>query len=967
MTGAGKLELHLFGSFEVWRDGVLLELAWPRRQARDLLQLLAMQPRLRLHKEQVVEALWPNETPEKRLYYILSTLRKTLEPELKQGVQSRYVQFKDGFLELHDVWSDVAAFETSLAQSSTDPLAYLQKAADLYRGELLTDSLYTFNDERQRLRQRYVAVLEQLLTLCKDQRQQDKWLHTLERLVATDINERHVQTLMQHYADVGQPQEVVRVYQQLVEGLKTLETAPEKSTTDLYEMLRGREFEGRSTLPVSLTLSPLTTTPLLGRERDMVEISHLLEDPATRLLTLTGLAGVGKTRLALELAKELETAFADGTALVSLAALRNADLLLLTLRQVLGVTKGSLEGHLQHKQMLLVLDNCEHLLDAMPQVVKLLEACPRLQVLATSRTPLHLRGETCVEVMPLELQSAVDLFQVRTRTTQPTLEITPEENIMVAKLCQELDSLPLAIELAAARRNVLSVQDIRRRLHERLDFKNAERGSPERHHSLRTALEWSLSLLSDRSRDLFIDLGVFAGSFTLDEAAEICGVASHELLGALEPLLDHHLLVATQQRNQQRFYMLETVRTYAGELLSQKPHAGSRERHANYFLQFAEEIEKRDTRGQPGTGDLDKLEAAYPDIRAALEHVFETDAIRALRFVTALGFFWYFRAYYAEGKRWYERALPLAKTEEARFGVYRGLAGLSTADGHMKDAKQYMEQCLTLEFVTRAAKQHAATLSNVAMLTAKLEGVEAAKTYYDQCLSLLEADDSPPALSIRGTALYNLGSALLKEGCWREAEMPLEQALEFYQRLGHERGSAHALTALASVALEGSETRQAEALAQRSLELCQKLNYAPLEVTAWLRLAQVDISKHQLKAALEKLLRALDIARPLDDATLADILLNLAAWGAAVQQYEWATRVLSLAEHLQAETDQRFSQYKGSLYSETKRQLLACLGERVFKTAWQLGASERLEDVVRALSQNDYGKTQSEIALTNSR
>jgi predicted ATPase/DNA-binding SARP family transcriptional activator len=949
MTVVSKLELRLFGTFEVWQDGVLLEVAWPRRQARDLLQLLAVQPQLRLHKEQVTEALWPDADGEKRLYYTLHSLRKSLEPGLTQGTQSRYVGFKDGYLELQDVWSDAATFETLLAHTNGNPLAQLEEAIVLYRGDLLSDSLYTFGGERERFQQRYASALEQLVALYEAQGQAEKFAQTLERLIAADLNEVHYQKLMQHYADALQPQEVVRVYQQLLEKLKTLETTPETATTRLYETLRGRTSKEPSTLAASLALSPLSTTTLLGRERDMAEISHLLEDGATRLLTLTGPAGVGKTRLALELAKELEPAFAHGVALVALAALQSSDLLLPTLRQALGVSTGSLEGYLQNKHLLLVLDNCEHLLEAMSQVAKLLETSPHLQILATSRTPLHLRGETCVEVMPLDLQSAVDLFQVRVRTTQPTLEITPEENIMVAKLCQELDALPLAIELAAARRNTLSVQDIRRRLHERLDFKNAERNSPERHRSLRTALEWSLSLLPEASRDLFSALGVFAGPFGLEEAAEICGIASDKLLEALGPLLDHHLLVVARQEEQQRFYMLETMRAYAAELLAQAAQPDIRERHANYFLHLVEETEKRDIRGQPGTGDLDKLESAYPDIRAALGYVFETDAVRALRFVTALGFFWYFRAYYAEGKKWYGQALPLAKTDETRFGVYRGLAGLNSAEGHMKESKHYMEQCLLLEVVTREAKQHAATLSNVAMLTAKLEGLEKAKPYYDQCLTLLKADDSPPALSIKGTALYNFASAFLKEGRWQEAETYLERALELYQRLEHERGIAHALTALAAVALECGETRQAEALAQRSLELCQKLNYAVLEVTAWLRLAQVDVASGQLGVALEKLLRALDIAKPLDHSTIADVLLTLAAWGLAGQQHEWATSTLSLAERLQNTTDKHFPQYDGSMYSETKRQLVARLGERGFKTAWQVGASQTLEDVLRGL------------------
>jgi predicted ATPase/DNA-binding SARP family transcriptional activator len=941
------LELRLLGQFEVWQDGVRLESAWPRRHARDVLQLLALQPQMRLHKEQVIEAIWPDEDAEKRLYYVLHALRKVLEPTLSQPSKSRYVSYQDGFVELHDAWVDVKAFEEKLAQEVS--AKHLEEALKLYRGNLLSDNLYTpwLDAERERLKQRYVAALGQVLELY--QNDTEKTPRLLERLVAAEPSEIHYRKLIAFYAQRGNLHEATRYYQRCLEFLKDLDLEPEAETETLLESLRQQQQP--LPLPVAVSSFPLLGTPILGRDRELREVGRLLSR-GTRLVTLTGPAGVGKTRLALELAGSLQAQFSHGVVTLSLAALQAPELLKPALRQGLGAS-GDVGQYLKEKNLLLVLDNCEHLLEAMPYIATLLEAAPLVSVLATSRTPLHLRGETPVEIKPLLLQSAVDLFQMRVKAVQPTLEIPPEETVAIAKLCQELDALPLAIELAAARRNILSIQAIRQRLNERLDFKNTERNSPERHRSLRTALEWSLSLLPEESKTLFSSLGVFVGPFGLEAAADICNIASAALLEALEPLLEHRLLVTSQREGQQMFYMLETVRVYAVELLLQSPEKNIiRQRHAEYFLKLVEKSEEH-FRNPQQPFELDKLELIYPEVRAALGYVFEADAGRTLRFVISLAPFWHFRSYYAEGKQWHEKVLPLAQTEEARYGIYRGLAGLNSEDGHVKEAKHYMEQCLSLSFAKQDVRRHASTLSNLAMLTANLEDIDKARPLYEELLILLETDDSPPAQSIKGTALYNMGSRLVEEGRYGEAEAHLDKALELYQCLKHEIGTAHALSSLASIAIERKELDLAESLAQRSLELCQQLHYTALEASVWMRLGHVYLLRQQLDMALDNLLRCLEMAEQLDKSTLANALLMLAAWGAAKLDYQWATQVLSVAQRLHNETDKAFPSHEGSLYHRTKQQLTERLGARAFKTAWHLGASQNYQDILAKLPKMD--------------
>jgi predicted ATPase/DNA-binding SARP family transcriptional activator len=952
------LEVYLLGTFELRQDGAMLVPTWPRRHARDVLQLLALQPQFRLHREQVIEAIWPDEDAEKRLYYVVHALRKALEPMLSQGSSSRYVNYKDGILELQNVWVDAQAFEEKLTEASnTSNDKQLARALELYKGNLLSDNLYTpwLETERERLKQRYVAGLGQLAELY--QGDAGATLKFLERLVTAEPSEAHYRKLIGHQLQQGNVHEANRHYQRCLELLRDVGLAPEAETKQLFETLR--QQQQRPILPVNVSSFPLVSTPLLGRERELSEVSKLLE--TSRLVTLTGVAGVGKTRLALELAGSLQHHYSHSVVTLSLAALQVPELLMPALRQVLGVS-GEVASHLKDKQMLLVLDNCEHLLEAMPTVAGLLESAPLLSVLATSRTPLHLRGESCFEVLPLDEQSAVELFVARVQAAQPKFVATPKERADIMKLCHALDDLPLAIELASSRAT-LDIVTIRQHLHERLDFQHSERNAPERHRSLRAALEWSYELLPEGSQKLFRTLGGFAGRVDMPMLAGIC--QDKNLLASLEPLLDHHLVIAAKTSEGSHFDLLETVRVYAKELLEgSSEREDSHQRHADYFLNLVIEAEKhRDDAQQKDY--LDKLEAVYPEIRAALEYLIEAKPEQALRFIMDLGHFWYARAYHAEGKQWNVKALPFATIEETRFGIYRGLAGLSSAEGNAREAKHYIEQCLDLPYATNQARRHAGTLGNLATLTAQLDGLAQAQPLYEKAIALLETDQELPALSIKGTALYNLGSFFVEEGRWDEAEPLLEQALEFHQKLRFEQGMAHELNALAMIALGRQDLDAAEALAKRSLELCERLGYESLAAAVWVRLGLIDLARHDLDKthsldkALEKLLRGLETAKHADTTTFANALLALSAWGTAKGEDQWATQLLSLAQQMQDETGRQFPRYKESLYCLTREQLLERLGERAFKTAWQLGATQRLEDILSVLPKTESIKPES--------
>ncbi|MDQ5818620.1 MAG: NB-ARC domain-containing protein [Actinomycetota bacterium] len=428
---------------------------------------------------------------------------------------------------------------------------------------------------------------------------------------------------------------------------------------------------------------PVPPTPLVGRERDLEEIKTLLGQPEVRILTLAGLGGVGKTRLAIQAAWDAAGLFPDGVVFVGLAPLGNAALVLSTIMQSLGLreTEGrapceTLCAFLKEKRLLLVLDNFEHVLEAAPEVATLIESCPNLTVLATSRAPLRVRGEQEYPVAPLDVPDptrvpdlqdvvgapAVELFVQRARAASPTFELTRHNAASVAAICWRLDGLPLALELAAARVKFLGPTALLSRLDRALEAGGA-RDLPERQRTMRATLDWSYELLHGPEKELFGRLSVFAGGFEL-EAAEAVGAAGDvdaaDVVLLLGNLVEQSLVVAQADEEEDgiRYGMLEPVRQYATERLKESGEAGEvRRRHAGYYLALAERVGP-ELRGPEQATWLRRLEAELDNLRAAigwsLEHG-EAEAVARTSY--AMWTFWWLSGNISEGRRWMEETL----------------------------------------------------------------------------------------------------------------------------------------------------------------------------------------------------------------------------------------------------------------------------------------------------------------------
>ena len=431
---------------------------------------------------------------------------------------------------------------------------------------------------------------------------------------------------------------------------------------------------------ISNTNLPRPASSFVGREREVSGVVELFEDGA-RLVTLSGAGGSGKTRLAIESAAELVPEFRNGVFWIGLAALRESALVAETVAEALGAKDGLAE-HIGERELLLLLDNFEQVVEAASELAALLESCPNLRLLVTSRELLRIRGEVEYAVPPLAQPEAVELFCARSQL---------QRSDDIAELCRRLDNLPLAVELAAARTSVLSPAQILERLSQQLDLLRGGRGSESRQQTLRATIEWSYELLSEEERRLFARLSVFAGGCTLEAAETVCGAD----LDVLQSLVDKSLI----RHMEERFWMLETIREFGLERLEET--GGAEElghRHSAYFLALGE-LARPELVGRSSRIWFDRLQAEHGNVRAVLGDALEHGRFDvALRLGGAIWLFWLTRGYWSEGRRWLESALALSTESDPRlrFDALWGAGLLAIWLGDLERGRAAAEELLAL-------------------------------------------------------------------------------------------------------------------------------------------------------------------------------------------------------------------------------------------------------------------------------
>jgi predicted ATPase/DNA-binding CsgD family transcriptional regulator len=760
----------------------------------------------------------------------------------------------------------------------------------------------------------------------------------LQRAVLEEsTNEQMHASLMRLYAFCERRGEALAQYQRLRETLSGELGAEVSETTQRLreDIAAGRLLPAHPTVALTAEPSeagkhnlPAPRTSFVGREHEMVEIKRHLA--MTRLLTLTGAGGSGKTRLALEVARDLIGAYPDGVWLAELASLSQGEIVAQAVAEAVGVQEqpgrpltDTLVDALRTKKMLLILDNCEHLVDAVVSLVAfLLDSCPQLRILATSRETLRAVGEvvwpvsllsvpdlrSAPTVADLEGYESVRLFVDRASQRNPAFTLRSDNARAVAQICAYLEGLPLAIELAAARIKMLPPQALLERLRDRFKLlRGGPRDFSERQRTLRSTIEWSYDLLQEGEKTLFGRLSVFSGGATLEATQRVCdtpGDLSVDTLEGIFSLLEKSLLSKGEGvEGEPRFVMLETIREYARERLEESEEVEKVSRlHAEYFVALAEKAEPV-LWGVEDAAWFQRLEAEHGNLRAALSwSLGGADVELGLRLAGALGEFWYARGYYEEGKRWLERALAkLAKDVRISAAAYpkalEALGWLANERGDMEVAEVAAKKGLKLGTLVEIESTRKASFFRILGSTARIRGdLEHAKELYEESLAL-----SREAGDMRGIAhaLITLGWAASTRGDHEHAKVLYEESLVLSRELGGAQPLGDSLIALGYEYLLEGDHRRATALNEEAASLLRErghrgdLQYA-LDNLAWAALLGGD---HERARELHE--ESLMLCQELGDREIAaESLEGLACSAGAKGDSERAAKLFGAAEAL---------------------------------------------------------------------
>lgn len=667
---------------------------------------------------------------------------------------------------------------------------------------------------------------------------------------------------------------------------------------------------------------PIQLSSFVGRETEMAEAARLLR--TTRLLTLTGAGGAGKTRLALQTAAEQMDDYPGGVFLVELAPLAEPPLLVHAVAQVLGVreTPGrpltdALIKHLHSLTLLLILDNCEHLVGPCAHLTDtLLRACPDLRVLATSRERLQIGGECAWTVPLLSIPDAravptvetlapcasVALFVERAQAVLPSFALSPDNADAVAQICRRLDGIPLLLELAAARVNVLAPAQVAQRLGDvfRLLTKGSRTGLTH-HQTVRAMLDWSYDLLDAPERLLLQRLSVFVGGWTLDAAEAVGagdGIEMEDVLDVLDVLdsLTKKSLVQTEEADgQYRYRLLETLRQYGEEKLRETDTGDqTRTRHRNYFMHLAELAESQ-MAGPEQAKWFRRLEVEHDNLRAALKWSVEGEP--RLRLASALYFFWYAHGHLSEGQGWLEGALTLARTapEPMRAKAINRAGILAWAQGDYPTAKNFWEQSLALHRNLGDKQGSAHALNNLAML-ADVQRLwpEAAQRYEEALDAFRQAGDQANIAAVLG----NLGKNATAQGRYDIAERLCKESLTIRRQLGDSMAVAAVLHSLAEIAYRQGDFAAARFQWEETLRLRQNLG---------------------------------------DAAGIASSLSGLAFVAGATGDFVRAARLCGAFETLLTQSDAALTPSEREDYETRSAAVRAALGPKRWNAAWKEG------------------------------
>lgn len=789
------MEFRLLGPVEAFAGDRRIELGRPKQRA--LLAALLLRAGEAVPRDRLIDELWGDEPPGSAvtsLQVYVSGLRQALGAErIETRGQSYVLRVEPGEL-------DVERFERLVASGG------IREALALWRGPALADLAgEPIAREADRLEERRLHALELRNELELAEGRHAEVAAELESLVAEHPYREGLrrQQVLALYRD-GRQKEALEAYQDARRTLAELGIEPSAELRELERAILRQDAALAAPEPVRIeSRLPAPPTPLVGRGLEVAAVAGLLRGEA-RLVTLTGPGGTGKTRLALAVAEEL--AAETPARFVDLAPIRDPALVRQTVEQALDLTEP-----LGARPLLVVLDNFEQLLDAAPAVAELLAESPGLRVLATSRAPLRLSAEHEYPVPPLPQEDAVTLFAARARAVDPNFALTDS----VAVICARLDGLPLALELAAARSKLLPPEAMVGRLERSLELlTGGARDLPARQQTLEATLDWSHELLDSAARELFAQLAVFRGGWTL-EAAE--AIAGRDVVARLGALVDESLV----RRNGARYTMLEVIREYAARRLDD----ATRRRHAEHFLVLAEAEAARLSTGRV-TGELmARLDAEADNVRGALAWAAEAGEIELeVRLAVAMRQYWMVRGELTEARRAFDALIERSNEAPAEL---RALAHVHAGifpyrQGDTRRSYELWTTALELYRELGNEEEVGRCLAELGAVLLSEGDYERATELYEEAIERFRSLGQTVRLCI---ALGNLGVAASMRGDYDAAARYQEEAIPAQREIGDRDGLSISLHNLARTEIKRERFEHARALLGESLELAVELGY----------------------------------------------------------------------------------------------------------------------------------------------
>ncbi len=1019
------LTLQLFGTVQAALDGNLVT-RFEYKKVRALLAYLALEAGQPQEREHLIGLLWP-ELPEQvarqNLSQALLNLREAIEDRRANPPYLVITRDTIQFNRASDYEVDVDQFKTLLAacdahrhrhQHTCTPCARrLQQALELYQGDFLAQFIIgdsaAFEDwvllQREDLQQRALSGLWRLAGYYESRRAYSQAILYSRRQLGLDPwrEEAHRQ-LMRLLALDGQRNAALAQYEKCRLVLQdALGIEPEAETTTLFEIIReysGSEGQFLNQVvqfkqpPVNL---PVPSTPLIGRQVEVTAVRELLLGDEVHLVCLTGTPGIGKTRLGIEIAASLSDDFEDGVFWIDLSPLSRSDLVIPTIARALDVPENNaseptagLVQAIQEKQYLLLLDNFEQVSDAAPLIAEVLTACASVKMLITSRVPLHIRAEQRFPVLPLPEEHALALFEERARAIIPAFQLTGENAGLIRSICSQLDGLPLAIELIAARIDLLPLHKMEAQLNRRLAWlTEGPRDLPLRQQTLRSAIDWSYTLLNESEQVLFTRLAVFVDGCTAEAVEIVCGpLAGGNIQLSLEGLI-HKSLVQVHSPSG-RFKMLETIRQYAQEKLAAQ---GDSEfycrRQRDWCLSLAEEAD-RQWRAEHKIEALDRLESEHENLRAAL-HWCQSNPQEAevfLQFAGSLWRFWDRRSHVGEGRRWLEAAIRAAPSagDNPRLGVRMAdaLEGAGYLDWRLGDApsaQAHLERSLalyqaagcqveaasvlnTLGLVAWGQAEHdrarafyersldlyrqandqfglARVLNNQGILDFEQGKYADARQAYEHSLAIMRRLDNPLATA---WVLLNLGNIEYGAGDIGLARRHYEECLGIMRQFGEKADIALALTNLAEIAFEQGDYAAARAMGEESLALRREIEDKSGLVPTLVILGRLDQHAGRFAEAHNLLVESLSLSQELGNALLsAASLEQIARLAFAQGQSAQAARLIAKAVALREQAGTPRPPVERRQHEQFIDDIRARLGEQTFAIEWEQGRALTIE------------------------